>query len=497
MDEHVIVVGGGIGGLCSGIYLSNKGFQVTIVEKNETLGGKINIINDKDFKFDLTASIVMTPKIYTDVFTDVDKNYKNYFTIMPLSPIYRVFYYDKTYCDFYSENNKMINELEKVFPGSSVEFIEFLSKSYKKYYLSKKKFLDRPMIDINEIINLSSIKSLMEIKPLSNTVSYLSRIINNEKIRNYLIFSTMYIGVDPYKNSNIYTLIPAISHMYGLWYIKGGLYNYIKALEKLFEEMGGKILKHITVDKIIIEDNKIIGVQTERDVLYGDIVVCNADYSYAISNLIEDKYIEKRYTKKKIEKMEYSCSVFILYLGLDKIYKNLKVHNMYLCKNFKESIEGAFEGRIPDELSLYIYYASAIDNSFRENNTSSMNIMLRVPNLSFDNIKYNEKTIKQIRNKIIKTLKNIKGLEDIENHIKYENYLTPKTLRKNYNDYYGNAFGLSHKLSQSIYFRPHIKSEKVKGLYFIGSSTHPGNGASVVIGGSKVLSNLIEKDYKK
>lgn len=497
MDEHVIVVGGGIGGLCSGIYLSNKGFQVTIVEKNETLGGKINIINDEDFKFDLTASIVMTPKIYTDVFTDVDKNYKNYFTIMPLSPIYRVFYYDKTYCDFYSENNKMINELEKVFPGSSVEFIEFLSKSYKKYYLSKKKFLDRPMIDINEIINLSSIKSLMEINPLSNTVSYLSRIVNNEKIRNYLIFSTMYIGVDPYKNSNIYTLIPAISHMYGLWYIKGGLYTYIKALEKLFEEMGGKISKHITVDKIIIEDNKIIGVQTERDVLYGDIVVCNADYPYAISNLIEDKYIEKRYTKKKIEKMEYSCSVFILYLGLDKIYKNLKVHNMYLCKNFKESIEGAFEGRIPDELSLYIYYASAIDNNFRENNTSSMNIMLRVPNLSFDNIKYNEKTIKQIRNKIIKTLKNIKGLEDIENHIKYENYLTPKTLRKNYNDYYGNAFGLSHKLSQSIYFRPHIKSEKVKGLYFIGSSTHPGNGASVVIGGSKVLSNLIEKDYKK
>ena len=497
MDEHVIVVGGGIGGLCSGIYLLNKGFQVTIVEKNETLGGKINIINDKDFKFDLTASIVMTPKIYTDVFTDVNKNYKNYFTIMPLSPIYRVFYYDKTHCDFYSENNKMINELEKVFPGSSVEFIEFLSKSYKKYYLSKKKFLDRPMIDINEIINLSSIKSLIEINPLSNTVSYLSKIINYEKIRNYLIFSTMYIGIDPYKNSNIYTLIPAISHMYGLWYIKGGLYTYIKALEKLFEEMGGKILKHITVDKIIIEDNKIIGVQTERDVLYGDIVVCNADYPYAISNLIEDKYIEKRYTKKKIENMEYSCSVFILYLGLDKIYKNLKVHNMYLCKNFKESIEGAFEGKFPEELSLYIYYASAIDNSFRENNTSSMNIMLRVPNLSFNNIKYDEKTIKQIRNKIIKTLKNIKGLEDIENHIKYENYLTPKTLRKNYNDYYGNAFGLSHKLSQSIYFRPHIKSEKVKGLYFIGSSTHPGNGASVVIGGSKVLSNLIEKDYKK
>ena len=211
MDEHVIVVGGGIGGLCSGIYLSNKGFQVTIVEKNETLGGKINIINDKDFKFDLTASIVMTPKIYTDVFTDVDKNYKNYFTIMPLSPIYRVFYYDKTYCDFYSENNKMINELEKVFPGSSVEFIEFLSKSYKKYYLSKKKFLDRPMIDINEIINLSSIKSLMEIKPLSNTVSYLSRIINNEKIRNYLI------------SKGIPTEIKAVDYFY--YYLKDDSVN--------------------------------------------------------------------------------------------------------------------------------------------------------------------------------------------------------------------------------------------------------------------------------
>ncbi|WP_455539305.1 phytoene desaturase family protein [Terrisporobacter sp.] len=497
MDKNVIIVGSGIGGICCGIYLLNKGFKVIIVEKNETLGGRINVINDKGFKFDLTASIIMTPKIYTDVFTDVGKNYKNYFQIEPLSPIYRVFYYDKTYFDFFSENNKMINELEKVFPGSSIEFTEFLSKSYKKYYLSKRDFLDKPMLNLKEIINLSSINSLIKINPLLNSVSYLSNIIQNEKIKNYLIFSSMYIGVNPYENSSIYTLVPAISHIYGLYYIKGGLYNYIKSLEKLFTQMGGKTLKNITVDKIIIDNNKIIGVQTERDVLYSDIVVCNADYSYAVSHLIDDKYLDRKYNKKDIPHLQYSCSVFILYLGLDKIYKNLKVHNIYICKDFKESIEGPFEGKIPKELSLYIYYPSIVDGGFRKNNTSSMNVMLRVPNLFFEDIKYNNKTIRKIRNKIIKTLKNIKGLEDIDKHIRYESYLTPKTLQKNFNAYYGNSFGLSNKLTQSIYFRPHIKSEKVKGLYFIGSSTHPGNGTSVVIGGSKLLSNLIENDYKK
>ncbi|MEG1409896.1 MAG: hypothetical protein RSD36_08635 [Terrisporobacter sp.] len=184
----------------------------------------------------------------------------------------------------------------------------------------------------------------------------------------------------------------------------------------------------------------------------------------------------------------------MIYLGLNKKYEELKLHNIYINKNFKKSIEDAFNGEIPSNPSLYLYSPSSIDNSICKENDSVLNIMLRVPNLSYEDILWNDEDIKKLRNLIINTIKNIDGLKNIENHIVYEDYLTPMNLSNNYNAYMGNAFGLSHNILQSGYFRPHLKSKEIKGLYFIGSSTHPGNGASVIIDGSKVLCNIISSD---
>lgn len=496
MDKKTIVIGGGMGGLCSGIRLLSKGYTVTLLEKNEKLGGKINILGNNEFKFDLTASVVMSPKIYTDIFNDVGKNYKDYFKMHKLDPIYKVFYYDKTCYNYYSDTNKMINELESLEKGLSIDFYKFLSKSYEKYFISKDKILNQPMINLKEIINLSFIKSMYKINPLPSTYKYINKLISNEKLKNYLLFTSMYIGINPYTNSNIYTLIPTISHLYGLWYIEGGLYEYIKALEKLFVDLGGKIITNCEVEKILIQNNEIKGVKAKNEVISCNLVICNADYPYAINNLLDDEFSKNKYSKKNLTNIDYSCSVFILYLGLDKVYNNLRVHNIYISKDFRSSIEGPFKGEISPDPSLYIYYPASIDHTFRVNNHSSMNIMLRAPNLSFNNIKYDDKQIRKLKKYILSNLRNIRGLEDIENHILYENYLTPLDLKNNFNLYYGNAFGISHKISQSAYFRPHLKSTKVKGLYFINSSTHPGNGASVVIDGSKVLYEVIENNKK-
>ena len=496
MDENVIIIGGGIGGLSIGVRLLNKGYKVTILEKNEKVGGKINILESDKFKFDLTASILLTPKTYIDIFKEVGKDYKDYFEICKLDPIYKVFYYDSTYYNFYSDTNNMIDELESIEKGLSINFLRFISKSYKKYFISKEEILNKTMINIREVINLSFIKSICKINPISSMYKYINKLISNDKLRNYLIFTCMYIGINPYTNSNIYTLIPAISHLHGLWYIKGGMYKYIQSLEKLFLDLGGKIINNCEVDKILIENNKVQGIKIKDKIIYCPLVICNADYTYAIENLIDNEFIDKRFSKNKLNKIDYSCSVFILYLGLDKIYNNLNVHNIYISKNFKNSIEDAFKGKITTDPTLYIYYPGIIDKEFSLNNTSSMNIMLRVPNLSFNNINYDDNQIKTLKKYILNNLKNIEGLEDIENYILYENYLTPVDLEDKFNVYYGNAFGISHKISQSSYFRPHLKSKKVEGLYFINSSTHPGNGISVIIDGSKVLCNLIDKRKK-
>lgn len=239
--KKVIVIGAGIGGLCTAIRLLNKGYDVTILEKEQRIGGKVNIKIKDEARFDLTASILMTPEIYTDIFSEVGKNYKDYFQMIKIDPIYQVNYYDKTKYNYYSDIGKMIDALENIEEGLSIQYLEFLTKSFEKYLNSKNYFLDNPMINKEEILNIEAIKKFLELKPFTTTNNYLKGIIKNQYLLNYLIFQSMYIGINPYKNSSLYTLIPAISHIYGLWYIKGGFYSYIEALRKLILELGGKI----------------------------------------------------------------------------------------------------------------------------------------------------------------------------------------------------------------------------------------------------------------
>ncbi|MGL4913315.1 MAG: phytoene desaturase family protein [Romboutsia sp.] len=484
--KKVLIVGGGIGGLCTGVRLLKQGYKVTILEKEKSVGGKVNVKIRNGAKFDLTASILMTPQIYTEIFDSVGKNYRDYFELIKIDPIYNVNYSNGEKYEFYSDLDKMVRVLENIEDGLSVQYLNFLGQSFEKYIESRKYFLNEPMINQSEIVNWNTVKQFMNIKPIENTNKYLKHIITNQKLLNYMLFQSMYIGINPYKNSSIYTLIPAISHIYGLWYIKGGFYNYIEGLKKLVIELGGEIKLDNTVERILINNNKVKGIKSNRGIYKSDIVVCNADYPYAVTNLIKD---EKKINK--IKKEDYSCSVFTMYLGLKKKYDDLQIHNIYIGENFKENIESSFKGKLPEIPSLYLYYPSKIDDSISGSFESIINITVRVPNLQSKNIKWDKKHIRKFRNSIMKQIKNIKGLKDIENDILYESYLTPIQLKHRFNSYNGTAFGLSHKLNQTTYFRPHMKDENIEGMYFIGSSTHPGNGVSVIIEGSKILSKII------
>lgn len=493
--EKVIIIGAGIGGLSTAIRLLSKGFNVEILEKQNNVGGKVNQLNEDGHKFDLTASVLINPNIYKELFTYANKDYSKYIDMIRLDPLYRVNFYDGTSCDFYSDDNKNIETLESIEKYSSIGYLKYLSSSYEKYKILSTKFLEKPMINLSEVFNFDSISNLIKINPLPSSYKYLSKYITNEKILSYLIFKSMYIGVDPFKESNLYTLIPTVSKLYGIWYIKGGMYAYIKALEKLIYELGGKIKLNTEVDEILIENKTIKGVKVNNKIFNCDIVVCNADYPYAVNNLIKSDGL-KDISNKKIDSLNYSCSVFIMYLALDKKYNNLKAHNIYIGENFKENLQKAFYGDIPDIPSLYIYCPSKVDNSMCLNSKETLNVVLRVPNLSYKSIVWDDTTIKNTRNKIINSIKNIKGLEDLDSHIIYEKILTPNDLEENYNSYNGTAFGIGHNITQVGYFRPHIKSKNINNLYFIGSSTHPGNGVSVIINGSNLVVDDILKNKK-
>ncbi len=336
--KEVIVVGAGIGGLTTAIRLLKNNYKVTVLEKESTLGGKINQIKNRGDKFDLTASILMTPQNYIEIFNYVNKDYSKYIDLVKLDTMYKVFYEDNNNYEFYSDISKTIKFLEGINVNLGIDYLNYISNSYRKYILSNEKFLNKPMENLKEILNFEAIKTAIKLNPMESSYKYTSRYIKDNKIREFLLFQCMYIGIDPYENSNLYTLIPAISQIYGLWYIKGGMYSYIKSLEKLVIEMGGKIYKNTVVDEIIIDDGIVKGANTSEGKYLSDIVVCNADFPYAMKNLIKSDVNKDKYTDKKIDKLKLSCSTLIIYLGLNKNYKNLKVNNIYILEMILKKI---------------------------------------------------------------------------------------------------------------------------------------------------------------
>lgn len=495
--KKAIVIGGGIGGLSIAARLLKQGFQVELFEKNNSLGGKVNLLKYHDFKFDLTASLLMIPKDYIEIFDFCNKNYKDYFSIYPLNKLYKVFYFDNTNYSFSTNISSLCKTINKITNNDlkdEYSYFNFLSSNYKRYLLAENYFLNTPFIHSNSLFNPFKLEKVYKLHTLKSCYKDCKKFLSSEKLTNYIMFQSMYVGVSPYTSPSIYNLIPTATQYNGLHYIKGGMYSYIEALRNLVLDLGGKINLSTTVDEILFKNNTAIGVKINNKCMYSDVVVCSSDYSYSINNLIKNKSIKPLI--EPTSKFEYSCSTFILYLGLDKKYPSLNIHNIFINRNFKKNLEAPFKGEFSKEPSLYIYCPSSIDESLCPIGCEVLNIMVRVPNLIYSNMAWTANDIIKLENKLLNILTNIPGLEDIKSHILFKHCLTPLDFKNNFNTYAGSAFGISHNLNQSLIFRPQCILPKIENLYFTGASIHPGNGISMVLKSSKICSDIIKDNNK-
>ena len=495
--KKVFIIGAGIAGLSVAARLLHYGFTVEIFEKNNTVGGKTGFIQYKDFKFDLTASIMMFPKNYTDIFEFCNTDYRDYFTTMPLTNLYKVFYSDNSTFNFSTDFPKLNDTILDITHNNikdSYGYFTFLSNNYKKYLLAENSMLNKSFFKASNLLTSLNLPKAMSFKAFTSSYNDAKKYIKNKKLLDYLMFQTMYVGISPYESPSIYNIIPTVTQYYGLYHIKGGMYSYVEALKKLVIDKGGIIHTSSPVNKLLFKNNKVIGIMVNGKKLFSDIVVCSSDYSYTLKNLIKDEKVIELINP--INNLEYSCSTFILYLGLNKKYPALNIHNLYINNNFQNNIDTVFKGNLPKNLSLYIYCPSSIDTSMCNKGCEVINVMVRVPNLLNNNINWNQETIYSFSRKVLITLSRLPGLEDIMNHIVYMNHSTPLDFKNKFNTYGGCAFGLSHNLNQSIIFRPQCMLPKIKNLFFSGASIHPGNGVAMVLKSSKICADKIYKSYK-
>ncbi len=495
--KKIIVIGAGVSGLAAAARLQKQGYDVTIYEKGEQIGGRMNRIELGDFKFDLGPTIVMMPEIYRDVYTFCGKNPEDYIPMQQLTTLYDLHFPDQS-ISFPSDLTKIHALVESIEPGSADGFFKYLSTIYHRYVIAKDHFIMRSFRTPGAFYNPKTLYHGLQLKTFDSADHLIGQFVKNDKIKKMLAFQTLYIGISPYQGPSLYSIIPMIEMMYGVWYMKGGMYTMAKGLERLCLELGVTIHTNQPVDQIIIENQKAIGIRVNNNTIYSDYVVSTADFPYAITDLVKDDKARGKYTPKKIEQMDYSCSAYLLYLGVKRDLKGkMEMHNVIFANDFDQNIKDIFDGILPNDPSIYVYVPSLIDESMAPAGCESVYVLLPVPELKKGPLAWADETFKkEVRQLALRVIERIPALKGIEADIIEETYVNPYVLKDRFNAKFGSAFGLMPTLKQSNYYRPQSSMKSCKNLYFAGASNHPGAGVPIVLTSAKIVAEDLMHDDK-
>lgn len=498
-NKEVLVIGAGMGGLSSAILLQHEGYQVTILEKNQQPGGKMARLQKDGFTFDVGPTIVMMPKIYEEVFSSVGKNPSDYIELIKCNPLYDVYFKDEPYRHYTlkSELDELMKMVESRGQAASIGFLKYLADIYERYNVALDHFIRRPFRYKRDMYNPFMLKQAFRLKTLNSASDMMAKYIEDTDLQQMMAFQTLYIGVSPKKGPSLYNIIPMIELLYGVYYVKGGMHAMALAMEKVFKELGGQIEYNTPVEKIVVEEKAVKGVLVNGQLRACSLVISDVDFPTTMTSLIEDKITRGKYTPEKIDSMDYACSCLVFYWGVKGTYKNLKVHNFVITKDLDENLEQIFDGRKLTDPSLYLHVPSQVDSSVTKEGHSTFYCLMPVSELSTAKYSYNESIINEYKEKAFKTLSGIEGLENLEEKIVTEMIFTPDDFKEAFGAYNGATFGLQPTLKQSNHFRPQSKSLQCEGLYFTGSSTHPGAGVPIAIEGGRICAGELIKDTKQ
>ena len=493
--ERVIVVGAGVGGLASAIRLQNDGYDVTLFEKEPRAGGKMNRIVEDGFTFDVGPTIVMMPELYREVFELAGRDPDDYIPMVAVEPLMDISFSADERVRLSNNLADITATLESVSERDTEGYLRYLGVLYKRFLIAKNNFLQRSFRGPLDFYNPKSLVAGLRLHTLGDAYSSVSRYVADERLRKSLAFQTLYIGISPYEGPSLYMIIPMIELLYGVWYMPGGMYTMAEGMARLFQELGGDLRTSSPVEEIVVRRGRAKGVIVDGAFYPADAVVCAADFPYAMKHLVKDERARGSYTDEKIDSMDYSCSCFILYLGLDKQYPAESLHAIRFASDFKKNVTDIFdEGRFPDDPSFYLYAPSVIDPALAPEGMQGLYVLVPVACLPEEGADWSEEAVASYRERVLDLVERETAYDDVRDHIVYEKLYTPADFAERFNAYRGATFGLRPTLLQSNYWRPHNKAEHCKGLYFCGSSTHPGAGVPIVLLSARLAAEELRRD---
>lgn len=496
MGKKVLVVGAGIAGLSAAVRLQHAGYDVEVFEQGSIPGGKMHQIKADGHTFDVGPTLVMMPQIYRDVFELADRDPDDYIPMQKLDPIYEVYFKDKPY-RHYSLSSDLVEIMkmtEAKGPENALGFIKYLSAIYERYQVALDHFITRPFRKPSDFYNPFMLRQALKLKTFDSADKMMASFMPDKDLQQMLSFQTLYIGVSPQNGPSLYNIIPMIELFYGVWFIKGGMHTMADQMARLLTELGGKIHYNSPVERILTDGKKVNGLRVLGKDIPAHYVVSNADFPYAITELVQEPAARGKFTPAKIDSMDYSCSCLVFYWGVEGDCPDQACHTFVIGEDLDDNLKSIFDGRLIKDPSIYLHIPSKADPDMAPAGKSSFYALIPVSELETAQYEWSDDTVGYYREKAIDTLSQLPGLADLRQRISVERIFTPEDFKQNFNAYRGATFGLQPTLRQSNHWRPQAKSMQCEGLYFAGSSTHPGAGVPIVLQSGKICAEELRRD---
>lgn len=492
-SRRAAVVGSGFGGLAVAIRLQNAGFETTLFERDVQPGGRARVFRQDGFTFDAGPTVITAPQCLEELFTEAGRSLHDYVKLVPVSPFYRLIWDDGVRFDYDGDPENMRAQIAKRRPRDVAGYLRFVRYAKQVYDKGYTELAAAPFLRFTDMVRVAP--QLARLRADRSVYDTVSRFVRDEHLRQALSFHTLLVGGNPFETSSIYTLIHHLERAWGVWFPIGGTGALVYALVKLFEELGGRIELGAPVERIeLLRNGRVTHrVHTPRGSEVFDLVVSNADLHHTYAELFRGEPSAER-TRRKLASLDWSMSLFVLYFGTNRTYRDQVAHHTVLFgPRYKALLKDIFHGnRLPDDFSLYLHAPTITDPSLAPEGCDAFYVLSPVPHLGHAPLDWKARA-PEYTDRILKYLE--AHLPDLRKHVVTQRAFTPLDFRDELNAYHGAAFSCAPKLTQSAWFRPHNRDDSIPGLYLVGAGTHPGAGVPGVVNSAKATARVIFEDF--
>jgi diapolycopene oxygenase len=488
--KRVIVIGGGLGGLSAAISLRQAGYEVTVHEKNAQIGGKLNVLKERGYTFDLGPSILTLPHIFNRLFERSGRQMKDYLSIRPLRPHWRNFFEDGSVVDLYPEPDRMAEEARKV--GENPANVQrFLDYSARLYDLVNAGYFEQGLDTSRDFARFYGFWKFLQFDLFRTMHGGVKRFLKTRPMQDIFDYFIKYVGSSAYHAPAFMNCLPTIQFRYDLWYVDGGLYQIAVGLQRLMDELGVAVRLHSEISEIRKLGPRVTGVVTHAgEFLPADIIVCNMEVIPACRHLLR----EEEFLLRSLRKFEPACSGLVLELGLDCQYPQLAHHNFFFSAHQKEHFHTVFRKRqLPPDPTIYLVAASKTDPTVAPAGCDCLKILPHIPYID-DAHPLSRADYLAFKERVVDKLERM-GLKDLRRHVVFEHCWTPLDIRQQYYSHKGAIYGVVSDRFKNLAFKAPKQSPRYPNLFFAGGSVNPGGGMPmVVLCGQNVAKKVVAWD---